>query len=191
MSHCQPQHRYILPPAFRDLVLLDMMELGGSTVAAAKLLNLSQPTVSRRFRAVCKDLQLHGDMRRPPGVRIQPTPCLRLFRKGICHHRWDSGVLRLGFSTITPPVLNHAVGVEWIQLRQPGLAQWPLLLRSELLDGIVTTADMLSGHDLTWAMDPLVGPEDDEQLLISRWHPKVRGLISALLSGSGRNSCPN
>lgn len=188
MSRLQPQQGYIVPPGFRDLVLLDMMELSGSTVAAAKLLNLSQPTVSRRFRAVCQDLQLQGDMGRPPGGRIQPTPCLRLLRRGICHHRWDSGALRLGFSTIKPSGLNRAVAVEWVPLRQGSLGQWPSLLRSELLDGVVITPDTLTSQEMNWAIHDLIEAENAGQVLLSRRHPKIQGLVTALLSGSARSS---
>jgi len=49
---------YQIPAVLHDLVLVYTLELSGSTVAAAQLLNLSQPTASRRYRALAADLGL-------------------------------------------------------------------------------------------------------------------------------------
>ena len=43
-----PAHRYRLPALLQDIRLLDLLELSGTTLEASRLLQLSQPTISRR-----------------------------------------------------------------------------------------------------------------------------------------------
>ena len=86
---------YQIPAVLQDLVLVDMLEITGSTVAASRILNLSQPTVSRRYRALAEDLGLRRIRKGEPGARFGDSPCLQLLRKGANLHRWQQGVLRI------------------------------------------------------------------------------------------------
>jgi hypothetical protein len=54
-----------MPSALRDLVLVGMLELSGSTSAAASMLNVSQPTASRRNRQLAQELGLQRDLNKP------------------------------------------------------------------------------------------------------------------------------
>ncbi|MFN9568887.1 MAG: LysR family transcriptional regulator, partial [Cyanobacteriota bacterium] len=50
--------QYRLPEMLQDIRLLDLLELCGSTVQTGQLMNLSQPTVSRRYRSLAADFGL-------------------------------------------------------------------------------------------------------------------------------------
>ena len=56
MSATVDSRPYRIPSSLRDLVMLDLLELTGSTTATAELLTMSQPSVSRRYRSVARDL---------------------------------------------------------------------------------------------------------------------------------------
>jgi hypothetical protein len=77
------QNPYRIPSALRDLVLVDMLELTGSTVGAAQLLNISQPSVSRRYRRIVTELGLERRRSdRAPGRRYGDADRLRRVATG-------------------------------------------------------------------------------------------------------------
>lgn len=175
------QRPYVVPSLLRDLVLLDMVELAGSTVAAAKLLNVSQPTVSRRFRAVCNDLQITGNLKERAGQRLEHNPCLRLLRRGICHHRWDAASLRFGIEAGLP--FPSGGRVQWVGLRVDQPSDWDCLMRAELIDGALVKGEdqaALSNCGDTWITPKGWG----DGILVSRRHPKVRKLVEGLMSAT-------
>ena len=172
---------YAVPPFLRDLALLDMVEITGSTVAAARLLNVSQPTVSRRLRMICNDLQITGSLRERPGQRLEPNPCLRLLRRGICHHRWDAACLRFGMD----PTLPRPTGdrVQWVALRVEQPSDWASLMQAEVIDGALVTAEDQAA--LASCGDCWIPPQGwGGGGLLTRRHPKVRRLVEALVRTS-------
>jgi hypothetical protein len=128
---------YRIPSVLRDLVLVDMLELTGSTVAAAQLLNLSQPSVSRRYRRLAAELGLQPNRRDKPGRRFCDADWMRLLRQGVNRHRLDCGVLRLGGPAAAEKWIGRSVWAEWIPLPTVSLAHANELLLHELLDGVV------------------------------------------------------
>ena len=128
---------YRIPTCLRDLVMVDLLELTGSTTAAAQLLQMSQPSVSRRYRMLAQDLGLERQNHRPIGRRYGDTDWMALLRRGVNRHRLACGVLRIG----APPALGDALSdchwAEWVKLARKPLAHWPQLLELELLDGVV------------------------------------------------------
>ena len=96
-----PHKPYRIPTVLRDLQLVDLLELTGSTTASAAQIGLSQPSVSRRYRALAADLGLQRLPGYPIGKRYGHTPWLQLLRQGIKSHRlacgWPpgSGILEL------------------------------------------------------------------------------------------------
>jgi DNA-binding transcriptional LysR family regulator len=155
---------YRIPSALRDLVLVDMLELSGSTAAAAALMNLSQPTVSRRYRQLAQELGLQRDRNKPAGRRFGDAAWLALLRKGVNRHRLDCGVLRIGGPRPAAAELAGCPWVEWVHLDQHGLQHWPALLQLELLDGV-----LLDGEGDQRAL---------RQRLVCRDHPLVLALAS-------------
>ena len=56
-------HHYRLPELLHDIRLLDLLELCGTTVQTSRHLQLSQPTISRRYRLLSEDFGLVRDRR--------------------------------------------------------------------------------------------------------------------------------
>lgn len=189
MSTSTTPPRYQVPTLLRDLVLLDMLELTGSTVATAQLLHLSQPTVSRRARQVVKQLGLLPRSGRVPGQRFTTPPWLQLLRQGVNRHRHDCGVLRLGGNPAIEAALDPLGWVEWVPLPTKQRQHWPTLLELELLDGLVVQAPPASGtfqpqHARCMALSPASGAG---LWLLLRSEPLVLSLAeryASALSGS-------
>lgn len=134
----QAQRRpYRIPFALRDLVLVDVLELTGSTKAAAAVLAVSQSSVSRRYSAVAADLGLQRRRSRQIGRRYGDTPWLSQLRRGVNGHRLACGVLRIGGEPSLAGDLAGGSAVEWVSLSPQAHAHWPQLLQQELLDAVV------------------------------------------------------
>ena len=120
----------------RDLLLVDVLELTGNTTASAALLGLSQPSVSRRYRALAADLGLRRQHRGPVGRRYGQAPWLQLLRQGINSHRLAFGVLRIGGADQAAAMWQGQHGVEWVTLGRRQQQHWQPLLQLELLDAV-------------------------------------------------------
>lgn len=135
---------YRAPDLLRDVLLIDMLELTGSTAAAARVLSLSQPTVSRRYRALAQDLGLERRPRQRPGRRFGESSCLRLLRKGLSLHRWQAGVLRVGGRPEHQQQMADYPWLHWVGLEGLLLQAAPELIRNDLLDGLIISEAELS-----------------------------------------------
>jgi hypothetical protein len=71
--------RYRIPELLSDIDVLDMLELNGTTSAASSCLHISQPTVSRRYRALAGDFGL-VQRRRHQQMRYGSTPAITHLR---------------------------------------------------------------------------------------------------------------
>lgn len=127
---------YRIPTSLRDLVMLDLLELTGSTTSTAQLLSMSQPSVSRRYRAVARDLGLERQSKAPLGRRFADAAWVPLLRRGVNHHRLTVGVVRVGGARSLEPTMSDLPWAQWIRLGSPQQEQWPALLALELLDAI-------------------------------------------------------
>lgn len=130
---------YRAPQLLADLQLLDLVELAGSTVRAAPLLNLSQPTVSRRRQRLVQELGLSAS----PALRQGDGACLRLLRRAAKRHRLDAGVWRVGGDGWC---LDPQMGQDDLLVAPPRFAPvplWQALVAGHLLDGA-----LVSGHEL-------------------------------------------
>lgn len=172
---------YRIPEMLRDLVLVDLLELTGSTQAAAELLQVSQPTASRRYRRVANDLGLQSDRCLPPGRRYGDAPWLRLLRRGVNHHRLSSGVLRLGGAAELEPLLPPRAVVQWIRLPMPSLPHRQQRLEEELLDGLVLRQDELDSVHCSAASMQLTLTSAGPLWLLCRPDPVVLALARQLL----------
>lgn len=137
---------YRAPQLLTDLQLLDLIELSGSTVRAAPLLNLSQPTVSRRRQRLVQELGLVAgtDLRQGDGA------CLRLLRRAAKRHRLDAGVWRVGADGWC---LDPGLAAATLQVAPPRFAPvqvWQALVAAHVLDGA-----LVSGADLQLAVPAL------------------------------------
>ncbi|QBE68639.1 hypothetical protein SynWH8101_1051 [Synechococcus sp. WH 8101] len=141
---CSLLEPYRTPELLLPLQLLDLLELCGTTTAAARAAELSQPTVSRRTRQLLRELELP-----PPGPR-QPTElsygenaCLHLLRQAAQLHRLEAGASRLSSSPWSQALLETTLPTPLVpaQFRHP--RSWQALVRARILDAAV-----LSGVDL-------------------------------------------
>ena len=145
---CPPRaaRHYQLPELLQDIRLLDLLELCGTTVHASAFLSLSQPTVSRRYRALAADFNLDRDQRQRGGCCFGSSATMRLLRLGCRAHRLASGVARIGGDLLHQPLLN---GLDWL-LPSPPLFRcvesWLELVRQGVLDGA-----LISGLELNAA----------------------------------------
>jgi hypothetical protein len=147
---------YRSPRLFADLNLLDLLELSGSGVRAAPLLNLSQPTVSRRQRKLQQDLGL----RESTTLRQGDSACLRLLRRAAKRHRLEAGVWRMGGDGwCFDPGIGHEQVLP-VPPRFAALQDWHALVEAHVLDGAV-----VSGYELRLAM-PTLSPQ---QMHPVRW----------------------
>ena len=114
-------HHYRLPELLHDIRLLDLLELCGTTVQTSRLLQLSQPTISRRYRLLSEDFGLVRDRRQLWGCGYGTSAAMRLLRLGCRAHRLASGVARIGSDLLHHPLL---AGCPWPSRSAPMRQCW-------------------------------------------------------------------
>lgn len=148
---------YRTPELLQDIRLLDLLELSGTTVHAGALLNLSQPTVSRRYNLLAQDFGLERLPGQANRCRYGSTEAMRWLRLGCRAHRLAAGVARLGADLMHQPLL---AGMDWLLPSPPRfrpLESWLELVREGVLDGALVSA-------LEWDAAGLDGRGDLELL---------------------------
>ena len=155
--------------------MLDLLELTGSTTATAELLTMSQPSVSRRYRSVARDLGLARQSDAPLGRRFADAPWIPFLRLGINHHRLAGGVLRVGGGRELEADLSGAPWAQWVRLGRQQQEQWRPLLSLELLDAIaVVEAPELSAEEAaSLALVEMQSARNGAAVLICRRDPLV------------------
>jgi hypothetical protein len=132
-----PAQHYRLPALLHDIRLLDLLELSGTTIEASRLLRLSQPTVSRRSRALARDFSLVPDRASAGGCLYGGSRVMRLLRQACRAHRLAAGVARLGTDVSLLPLLADC---DWLLPAPPrfrSLEGWRELVLQGVLDGAV------------------------------------------------------
>jgi hypothetical protein len=182
MSATADSRTYRIPPTLRDLVMLDLLELTGSTTATAELLTMSQPSVSRRYRSVACDLGLERQSDAPLGRRFADAPWIPFLRRGINHHRLSVGVLRVGSGRELEAVFSGVPWAQWIRLGRQQQEQWRTILTLELLDAIaVEEVPQLSDEEAaSLALVELRCAQNDAVVLICRRDPLVLEICARL-----------
>ena len=140
-----PAHRYRLPALLQDIRLLDLLEISGTALEASRACGLSQPSVSRRTRALTEDFNLQVNRRRQLGCRYGTSTAMQLLRLGCRAHRLSAGVARLGADVILQPLL---AGCGWLLPAPPRfrpLESWLELVRQGVLDGALVSGLEFAG----------------------------------------------
>ncbi|NDC35787.1 MAG: LysR family transcriptional regulator [Synechococcaceae bacterium WB9_2_112] len=173
---------YRIPSSLRDLVMLDVLELTGSTTATAEMMTMSQPSVSRRYRSVARDLGLERNGDAPLGRRFADAPWMPFLRRGINHHRLSGGVLRVGGGPALEAAFSGVPWAQWVRLGGQQQRQWRPLLTLELLDAVaVEEAPKLSAEDSTSvALVEVRGASNGAVVLICRRDPLVLEICGRL-----------
>ena len=172
MSADLPRSLYRIPSVLRDLVLVDMLELTGSTVAAAQLLNVSQPSVSRRYRRLAAEMGLQQQRSSSPGRRFCDAVWMRMLRQGVNRHRLACGVLRVGGPAAAEPLVSGWIWAEWVPLPAASLSHSSALLELDLLDGVVLDGDQINAFE-TSDLNVLPLAEAQQLWLCCRHDPLV------------------
>ena len=172
----RPAHRYRLPALLQDIRLLDLLELSGTTLEAGRLASVSQPTVSRRTRALAADFALVPNRRRQVGCCYGASQAMRLLRLGCRAHRLSAGVARFGTDVLLQPLLT---GCSWLLPAPPRfrpLDGWLELVRQGVLDGA-----LVSGLEFQGEAPPLASELEFVSL----------GAVALDLAVSGRHPHPH
>jgi hypothetical protein len=130
---------YRLPELLQDIRLLDLLELSGSTVQASRLLSLSQPTVSRRYRLLAEDFGLEQEPRQHKRCRYGTTETMRWLRLGCRAHRLAAGVARVGTDLLHQPLLAGVSGLLSVPARYRSIHSWANLVREGVLDAALVS----------------------------------------------------
>lgn len=138
----------------RPIELLDLLELGGTTAAAAMALGISQPSVSRRSRQLMQELGLPAAG--AGGLRFGESRCLQLLRRACQAHRLEAGAWRLGCS----PWLEGVLQARQLWSGVPGRFRQPAAWR-ELVAGHALDGALLSGLDLQLLVPELPAGQRD------------------------------
>lgn len=142
MGRDADHQRYRIPGALLDLVLIDLLELTGSTTSTGQLLNLSQSTVSRRYSALARELGLERCRHKPLGTRYGDATWLLDLRRGVNGHRHSCGILRVSGEPSLAAVIATQPWAQWIPMTAVRPGDEPVeLIRMELLDGWVFRAN--------------------------------------------------
>jgi DNA-binding transcriptional LysR family regulator len=137
---------YRRPELFDGLNTLDLIELCGSMAAAAGPLNLSQPTVSRRYQKISKDFGLNKASRRHlDDLHYGETTCIRLLRRACQSHRLDSGVLRIGSDPLRQGLMDGAGNVLPVPAQFRHARFLHRLVESSILDGALLSSLEIDG----------------------------------------------
>ena len=169
---------YRLPKLLEDIRLLDLLELCGTTVRTSRLMQLSQPTISRRYRSLAADFGLVRDRRQLWGCGYGTSASMRLLRLGCRAHRLAAGKARIGSDLLHHPLL---AGCPWLlptPQRFRAAAYWLELVRQGVLDGA-----LISGLELEAA--PGLNDQELELLplgelpLALAFCPEAPGLVGA------------
>jgi hypothetical protein len=143
----KPAHRYRLPALLQDIRLLDLLELSGTTLAASHFVRLSQPTVSRRYRALAADFALVPNRRRQLGCCYGSSTVMQQLRLGCRAHRLSAGVARFGSDVLLQPLL---AGCGWLLPAPPRfrtVESWLELVSQGVLDGALISGLELQGDE--------------------------------------------
>ncbi len=131
---------YIPPQLLRDLHLLDVLELTGTTHQAGQWLAVSQPTVSRRYRRLAADFGLKPSRRGTKVCRFGSSVSLRHLRHGFRWHRFEAGVVGLASDPLHQGLLEGLPGRLPMPMRFRPASQWEHLVREAVVDAALVSS---------------------------------------------------
>jgi hypothetical protein len=194
--------RYRTPALLSDIGVLDMLELTGATSSASAFLHISQPTVSRRYRALAGDFGLI-QRRRHQQMRYGSTPAITYLRLGARSHRLEQGFARIGADLFHQFLLADLPQVLPVPPHLRPAEHWADLVRLGVIDGAVISSleleqvkDPSAWHELS--LHPLgslplelvsAGPTDELTQLLAPHRVLAPGLWQAL-KGQGLDLHP-
>ena len=131
---------YIPPQLLRDLHLLDVLELTGTTQLAGQWLAVSQPTVSRRYRRLAADFGLQPSRQGAKVCRFGSSVSLRQLRQGFRWHRFEAGVVGLASDPLHQGLLEGLAGLLPMPMQFRPASQWGHLVREAVVDAALVSS---------------------------------------------------
>jgi len=141
---CLPSRRrqgpsYAPPGLLEPLHVLDLLELTGTQIKAARALGLHQSTVCRSAALMGEQFRLQP--RRGASVcRYGSNESLRLLRLAYRAHRLMGGQLRIATDPLHQALLAGMVSVQAVPPRIRPSQEWAQLLSQALIDGAIVSS---------------------------------------------------
>ena len=141
---CLPSRRrqgptYAPPGPLEPLHVLDLLELTGTQIKAARALGMHQSTVCRNAALMGEQFRLQP--RRGASVcRYGSNESLRLLRLAYRAHRLMGGQLRIATDPLHQALLAGMVSVQEVPPRIRPSQEWAQLLSQALIDGAIVSS---------------------------------------------------
>jgi hypothetical protein len=123
-----------------NLQVLDLMEISGSQLRAARSLAMHQTTVSRSYWDLAEQFRLQPGRGPRKVCRWGTSASLRLLRLACRAHRLEDGRLRLATDALHQTLLDGLVGVLQVPPYFHPAADWATLVAQGVIDGAIVSS---------------------------------------------------
>ncbi|MEB3185452.1 MAG: hypothetical protein VKM97_06165, partial [Cyanobacteriota bacterium] len=126
---------YSPPAMLLNLQVLDLLEISGNQIRAARFLSMHQTTVSRSYRDLIRQFRIQ--LQPPPRqvCRWGTSTSLRLLRLASRAHRLEDGRLRLASDALHHALLQGMAGVLEVPPCFHHADDWAALVSQGVIDG--------------------------------------------------------
>ncbi len=131
---------YVPPAMLLNLQVLDLMEITGSQLRAARSLAMHQTTVSRSYWDLAEQFRLQPGRGPRKVCRWGTSTSLRLLRLACRAHRLEDGRLRLATDALHQSLLDGLVGVLQVPPYFHPAADWATLVAQGVIDGAIVSS---------------------------------------------------
>ena len=123
-----------------NLQVLDLLEISGSQMRAARSLSMHQTTVSRSYRELAEQFRLVPPPRPRKVCRWGLSSSLRFLRLASRAHRLEDGRLRLATDALHQSLLTGVPGVLEVPPCFHGADDWAVLVAEGVIDGAIVSS---------------------------------------------------
>ncbi len=138
-----------------NLQVLDLMEISGSQMRAARSLAMHQTTVSRSYRELAEQFHLEPAQKPHNVCRWGVSSSLRFLRLACRAHRVEDGRLRLATDALHQSLLEALPGVLQVPPCFHAAGDWAALVKQGVIDGAIVSSlchhqDLRAGELPRW-----------------------------------------
>jgi len=123
-----------------NLQVLDLLEISGSQMRAARSLSMHQTTVSRSYWDLAEQFRLQPSRGPRKVCRWGSSSSLRFLRLACRAHRLEDGRLRLATDALHQSLLDGLVGVLQVPPCFHTAADWATLVAQSVIDGAIVSS---------------------------------------------------
>ena len=131
---------YLAPPIFQDLQVLDLLEISGNQIRAARCLTMHQTTVSRSYRDLAQQFHLQPRSQPRQACRWGTSTSLRHLRLASRAHRLEAGLLRLATDALHQSLLAGLPGLQQMPPHFHCASDWATLIAQGVIDGALVSS---------------------------------------------------